>query len=145
MHLINYTVLVFLFFIFPHKKPKIKYFKVTSSNEIIDLKNSEFSYDIGATINNFNANSFYDILAFHCYELETKDTSYSLKLIYKKEKINPSKLIRFVNRENNSLSKNWEYFIVRKDIGKTVWKGDFIYLSADSSFIGVVKVKNMEK
>ena len=145
LHLIIPINLALILFLLPCQSTKIKYYLVTSNREIIEQKKTRYAKEIETTIKNFNSKSFCEIITFHCYELEKKDTAYSLDLIYKKEKINPSKLIRVVNQENGLLSKNWVYFFDRKKRGSIVWKTEIVYMSIDSLYIGVVKVKNMEK
>lgn len=137
-------ILIFIFLFPLSKSSKIVFYNINASRGLSKKTTSIHKDKIQSVIDAYNRDSYYYILEFHCYELEIKDTAIVLDIILKHEKIDKLKLNRFVNRENNSLSKNWEYTFIRKKRNKTIVTKDLIYLSADSSFIGVVKLKNIE-
>ena len=130
---------------FTTRLPKINFIKITLKGEFVMQDTSCMRNTLDSIIYNYNiTNKHFDVIkGFNCYLLPDKNIDKYLKLIYKKENIKEDKNF-FKNTSSNILfSKNSEFFYVRKSKGKYTVKYDCIYISQDSSYIGVVNLKNL--
>jgi hypothetical protein len=140
-------LIIFLSFLLtkPSKLPRVNFFKITLKGEFVMQDTSSMRYTLDSIIYNYNiTNKHFDLIkGFNCYLLPDKNIDKYLKLIYKEEKIRDPENIFKKNSSNVLFSENSEFLYIRKSKGKYSVKYDCIYISQDSSYIGVVKLKNL--
>jgi hypothetical protein len=145
MFIYKKIILIILIGGFLKPDAKVNFIRVSEVGEMKNEKNYHQMDSLFESIiynYNYSQRHFDVIIKINCYLLPNKNVKKYFDLVCKNENIPKTKISKN-NSSNVLFSKNLEFFYTRKHHGKYSVLTDCIYISQDSSHIGIVKLKNL--